>query len=299
VEPGAHTRVDLQPSGRYRAWVSAPDLGAGSLTAVLQLAARELRCEVADFDVAAGDSAGPNSGSSNASRTLFVVGGSMMDAAARLRAAILAAARRQDLPGEPELARGAVRAGDAALPLADLAAELGPLSADGYFKPERPEPALPGMPHAHGFSAQAALVEVDTLTGEIAVLRLDNHLDVGRAVNPSAAEGQSEGGIAQGLGYALYEDALMEAGRLRNARLSTYVIPSSRDVPAELNTVLLETPEPRSPHGGRGVGEIGLSPTAGAVCNALYDALGVRFDRVPVTPEMVLAALDAAAEGAR
>jgi CO/xanthine dehydrogenase Mo-binding subunit len=98
--------------------------------------------------------------------------------------------------------------------------------------------------------------------------------------------------MAQGLGYALYEDTLMKDGRVQNARLSTYVIPSIRDVPADVKTILIQEPEPLSPHGGRGVGEIGLSPTAGAIGNAVYDTIGVRFDRVPVTPEMVLAALE-------
>jgi CO/xanthine dehydrogenase Mo-binding subunit len=98
--------------------------------------------------------------------------------------------------------------------------------------------------------------------------------------------------MAQGLGYALYEDALMKDGRVRNAGLSTYVIPSIRDVPADLKTIMIQDPEPISSHRGRGVGEIGLTPTAGAVCNAIYDAVGVRFDRVPVTPEMVLTALE-------
>jgi len=296
TEKGAHTRIELQPTGRYRIHLSAPDLGGGSVTACLQLAAQELHCAVTNFDVVMGDTQGPNAGSSNASRTMFVVGGAVMDGAAKLRNAILTAARQLNLPGEPVLNGGQVQAGDHVVPLAELVAELGPLTADGFFKPALPDqPFVLGAPQAFGFSAQLALVEVDTLTGEVEVLQLENHLDVGRAINPQGVEGQSEGGIAQGLGYALYEDTLITAGRVQNPRLSTYVIPSIRDMPPVLKTILLQEPEPFAPHGGRGVGEIGLSPTAGTIANAIYDALHLRFAQAPITPEMILAAL--ASEG--
>jgi CO/xanthine dehydrogenase Mo-binding subunit len=141
-----------------------------------------------------------------------------------------------------------------------------------------------------------ALVEVDLLTGEIDVLRVDNYLDAGRVINPQGATGQSEGGIAQGLGYALLENVLVQEGRVLNPHMSTYTIPSIADVPREVRTLLLEECEPLGPYGARGIGEISLSATAAAILNAVHDAIGVRFHRVPVTPEMVLEAL-AAAEG--
>jgi len=291
IEPGAHTRIELQPNGRYLAHLSAPDLGGGSITACLQLAAAELRCRIEDFDVVSGDTRGPDAGSSNASGTTFVAGSSILDAASRLREAMLAAARAPGVSDDPRLDGGRILVGDHAVSLRDLVARCGPFAVDGFYKPDPPAPFTFGMPHAFTCSAQLALVEVDTLTGEIEVLEIENHLDVGRAINPQAVTGQSEGGMAQGLGYALLEDALMSAGRVQNARLSTYLIPSIRDVPANIKTILLENPEPLSPHGGRGVGEIGLSPTAGAITNALADAIGVRFDRYPVTPEQVLAAM--------
>jgi CO/xanthine dehydrogenase Mo-binding subunit len=110
-------------------------------------------------------------------------------------------------------------------------------------------------------------------------------------IHPNGAEGQAEGGMAQGLGYALFEDILLKDGRVLNPRLSTYIIPSIRDVPGNMKTVLLREPEPLSPYGARGIAEIGLSPTAGAILNAIYDAIGARFERIPVTPEMVLQVL--------
>ncbi|MBI3762365.1 MAG: molybdopterin-dependent oxidoreductase [Chloroflexi bacterium] len=292
VEPGANARIELQASGRYRLHVSSPDLGEGNITAFLQIAAHELNCAVEDFDVSIGDTLGPDSGSSNASRTVFIVGSATANAAIELRRRMLEAATRLGRDAKPRLAGSEVRVNGRTIPLAELVAELGPFSGDGYFKPRMPEPLIFGMPHpAYGYSVQVVLVEVDTLTGEIDVLKIENYLDGGNIINPKGAEGQSEGGFAQGLGFALLEEVLMEDGRVLNPRLSTYIIPSIRDVPPDIKTIMLQEPEPASPYGVRGLAEIGLSPTAGAIANAIHDAIGVRFDRVPITPEMVLQAL--------
>lgn len=294
VYDGATARLELQTSGRYHLQLSCPEMGQGNLTALAQIAAHELNCAVSDIDLTLGDSLGPDSGSSNASRTTYVVGTATARAAATLREKILTAASR--LPAgqaAPRLASMVVEAGGQAIPLADLAVELGPLVGEGYFHPVQPQPVSPGVPHhAYSYSVQIALVEVDLLTGEVEVLRLENYLDAGHALNPAAVEGQSEGGMVQGLGYALFEDILVREGRVLNPRFSTYLIPSIRDVPAELKTVLLEEPEPLGPYGARGIAEIVLSPTAAALMNAIYDAIEVRFDRIPVTAEMVLQMLE-------
>jgi xanthine dehydrogenase molybdenum-binding subunit len=294
VPDAARVRIELQPDGRYHLRAGSPDMGQGSLTALLQIAAHELGCGVADFQASVGDSCGPDSGSSNASRTIFVVGSATASAAIDLRAKILAAAGRlRPDQAQPELDGQVVRIAGQAIPLAELAAEFGPLVGAGYFHPQQPDPLIIGVPHAaYSYSVQLALAEVDTLTGEIAVLRMENYLDAGRVINPSGAEGQAEGGMAQGLGYALFEDSLMDGGVVLNARMSSYIIPSLRDVPAQIKVVLLEEPEPLGPYGARGIAEIGLSPTAAAVLNAVYDAIGIRFQRIPLTPEMVLAALE-------
>jgi CO/xanthine dehydrogenase Mo-binding subunit len=294
VEEGATVRLELQSSGRYRLQVGCPEMGQGNLTALAQMAAHELNCAVSDIEVSGGDTFGPDSGSSNASRTTFIVGTATIKAATELRQKILAAASRLPVgPDGPQLVGGQVRAAGQNIPLAELAAELGPLVGEGYFKPSQPQSVAPGIPHiVYSYSVQVALVEVDVLTGQVAVLRLENYLDAGQAINPAAAAGQSEGGMAQGLGYALFEDILLDEGRVLNPRLSGYIIPSIRDVPADLKTVLLEEAEPLGPYGARGIAEIVLSPTAAAIMNALYDAIGVRFDRVPVTPELVLEELE-------
>lgn len=261
VKDRAVVRMERQETGRIRLHVSTPDMGQGNLSAYIRIAADELGVPASLLDIADGDSDGPDSGSSNGSRTMFTVGSAVLDAARELRRAI-----------------------------ADGGS--GPLSAEGRFAPHQPEPITPGLPHAaFASSAQIVLVEVDTLTGEVDVLRVEHYLDAGRVVDRSGVEAQSEGAIAQGLGLALLEDAIIEDGEPRTTRLSTYLIPTALDVPADIITHIVEEPEPLSPLGVRGIGEIGISATAGAVANAIYDAIGRRFARFPITPEHVLEAL--------
>jgi CO/xanthine dehydrogenase Mo-binding subunit len=136
-----------------------------------------------------------------------------------------------------------------------------------------------------------ALVEVDLLTGEVDVLRIHSVVDAGKVINRQGAEAQSEGGIAQGLGYALSEDTRVEGGRILNPSMSTYIIPSICDVPVEIETTFLEYPEPEGPYGAKGIAEIVITPTAAAILNAVYDATGKRFTTIPLTTERVLRGL--------
>ncbi|MFV1858041.1 MAG: xanthine dehydrogenase family protein molybdopterin-binding subunit, partial [Anaerolineales bacterium] len=144
---------------------------------------------------------------------------------------------------------------------------------------------------AYGFGAQMAEVEVDTETGAVRVTRLVCANDVGRAINPMAVEGQIEGGAQMGLGYALTEELIVRKGRVLNPNLLDYRIFTSADMPI-LETTIVETNDPGGPFGAKGVGEMGGTPTAAAIANAIYDAVGVRLTEVPMTPERVLAALD-------
>jgi xanthine dehydrogenase molybdenum-binding subunit len=148
---------------------------------------------------------------------------------------------------------------------------------------------------AYGFGAQMAEVEVDIETGAVRVTRLVCANDVGRAINPMAVEGQIEGGAQMGLGYALTEELIVHRGQVLNPNLLDYRIFTSADMPA-LETTIIETDDPGGPFGAKGVGEMGGTPTAAAIANAIYDAVGVRLTEVPMTPERVLAALDQQAE---
>ena len=144
---------------------------------------------------------------------------------------------------------------------------------------------------AYGFGSQMAEVEVDTETGQVRVLRLACANDVGRAINPMAVEGQIEGGAQMGLGYALTEEVLVKDGRVLNPDFLDYRLFTSADMPA-IETIIVETDDPGGPFGAKGVGEMGGTPTAAAIANAIYDAAGVRLTQLPMTPERVLAALD-------
>jgi xanthine dehydrogenase molybdenum-binding subunit len=143
------------------------------------------------------------------------------------------------------------------------------------------------------FGAQFAEVEVDTETGVVRVIRIVAAHDVGRAINPTIVEGQIEGALAQGLGYALLEDMPLdpETGSARTLTLADYRIPTVGWMP-ELHVILVEDPSPVGPFGAKGAGEMGLGPTAAAIANAIYNAVGVRMTELPMTPERVLNALE-------
>jgi CO/xanthine dehydrogenase Mo-binding subunit len=145
---------------------------------------------------------------------------------------------------------------------------------------------------AYVFGCQVAEVEVDTLTGEVQVLGMWAVHDVGRAINPRGVEGQIEGGIVQGLGQALMEDYQTEQGHTTTHGFAKYILPTSLDIP-QINCRLVEDRDPRSPLGAKGIGEPALVPTAPAIMNAIYDAIGVRITSLPATPEKILAGLAA------
>jgi CO/xanthine dehydrogenase Mo-binding subunit len=150
------------------------------------------------------------------------------------------------------------------------------------------------LPFGVEVGAHVADVEVDTGTGQVTVLRYTAFQDVGRALNPTAVEGQIEGSVVQGLGWALTESFdYGEDGRLRNASMLDYRMPTALDVPA-IESVIVEVPVPDVPYGLRGVGEVPIVPVAGCIANAIARATGARVSHMPMTPERVLRAIQAA-----
>jgi len=136
-------------------------------------------------------------------------------------------------------------------------------------------------------------VEVITLTGQVRVLRVVSAHDVGRAINRQQVEGQIEGCIAQAIGYALLENYQAEEGITRTPLFSTYLLPTSLDVPTEIYPVILELADPNGPFDARGVAGMPLVPFAAAVAAAIHDATGVWLTELPITPERVLNSLSA------
>jgi CO/xanthine dehydrogenase Mo-binding subunit len=144
-----------------------------------------------------------------------------------------------------------------------------------------------------GFAVHIVDVAVDTETGKVSILRYTALQDVGKAIHPAYVEGQLQGGVAQGIGWALNEEYVYDArGRLLNASLLDYRMPTALDLPM-IDTVLIEIPNPGHPYGVRGVGETPIVPPAAAVANAIAKAVGVRMSELPMSPPKVLAALTA------
>ena len=151
------------------------------------------------------------------------------------------------------------------------------------------DPAGPGS----AFATHIVDVEVDPETCKVTILRYTGLQDVGKAVHPSYVEGQIQGGVAQGIGWALNEEYYMaEDGRMMNSSLLDYRMPTSLDLPM-IDTVIVEVPNPNHPYGVRGVGEVCIVPPMAAIANAIYDAVGVRMTELPMNPAAVRKALAA------
>jgi carbon-monoxide dehydrogenase large subunit len=138
---------------------------------------------------------------------------------------------------------------------------------------------------------QAVEVEVDTETGQVQVLKIVSAYDVGRAINPDMVKTQMEGGAVQGMSTALLERLILDHGVPRNANFTDYRIATAVDAPLETENIIVEVPQDDGPFGARGIGEHPMVPTAPAIANAIYNAVGVRVDSLPITGEKVWAAL--------
>jgi CO/xanthine dehydrogenase Mo-binding subunit len=147
-----------------------------------------------------------------------------------------------------------------------------------------------GLSHVTGFAAQVAEVEVDPETGEVKLLKLLTAHDVGRILNPVGHQGQINGGVVQGIGYALMEELRVEDGRVTNLSLGDYKLPSIADLPP-LKTVLLDSHHGVGPYNIKAIGEVPTTPVAPAIANAVYNAVGVRIRELPITSEKVYEAL--------
>jgi CO/xanthine dehydrogenase Mo-binding subunit len=143
---------------------------------------------------------------------------------------------------------------------------------------------------AYNYGVQAAEIAVDPETGQVKVLQYVIASDCGTVIYPIGAEGQVEGGLAQGLGYALTEGMRFDEGKPLNPNFSDYRIPSMRDMPP-LRHAFADSYEPTGPFGAKGLGELSMDPTAAVIANAIFDAIGVRIKTLPITPEKVLQAL--------
>lgn len=144
---------------------------------------------------------------------------------------------------------------------------------------------------AYGYVAQVATVDVDIETGHVSLVDVVSANDVGKAINPQQVQGQIEGAVIQAAGYAILEDFKYRDGYVETAHLSTYLIPGILDVPDQVQGLILEYPDPIGPWGARGMAEMPFMPLAPAIASAIYDAVGVRFDEFPFTPQRIRSGL--------
>ncbi|HJU91036.1 MAG TPA: xanthine dehydrogenase family protein molybdopterin-binding subunit [Gemmatimonadaceae bacterium] len=292
--PPAYALVRLNPDGSVDVLSGTQDLGTGSRTVFAQIAAEALGAKVEDVRVVIGDTERtPYTGNSWGSSTVSSVGPAVRMAAEDAKTQLLEAAAglldvdRSQLSVSGSVVR--VRRSRRSITFAELGEELGDVMIIGRGS---------RGPNAEGltltsFGAQRAEVEVDVETGVVRVLRITAVHDVGRVINPTLAESQVEGGILQGLGYALFEERVLDdsIGVPLNPTMHDYKIPTLADVP-ELDVTLLDIADPAANHtGARGLGEPPIIPTAPAIANAVANAIGAEITELPITPWRVLEAI--------
>jgi 4-hydroxybenzoyl-CoA reductase subunit alpha len=286
--------------------IAAAEIGQGSDTVLVQMAAEELGVPyewvwLADCDT----TTSPLDLGSYSSRVTLMAGHAVQRAAAKVREQVLAvAARELSLDVASLVARwGRIFAKDDTARGMDWAAAArlafsahGPIVGTGSYQPPTNlggdfKGGAVGTSPAYSFSTAIAEVTVDLETGQVSVDRVTDFSDAGTVINPITFHGQVEGSIVMGLGETLLEDTLFdEKGRPMNPNMHDYLIPTMIDVP-EIHTAAVESFEPNGPFGAKEVGEGSLLPVLGAIANAIYDACGVRVTELPITPEKILRGL--------
>ncbi|MGH9598458.1 MAG: xanthine dehydrogenase family protein molybdopterin-binding subunit, partial [Terracidiphilus sp.] len=280
--------VDVTPEGQVRVLVSNTEFGQGTNTVLTQIASEALGVDYNDLAMAPADTGVvPNSGPTVASRTVMVVGrlieraGSQLIAMLREHAGLANPHTRDEFFAACERYRAAHGKVES---LCRYEAPPGVHWDDQNYRGE----AYP----AYAWAIQVAQVAVDTVTYSAEVEEFWAVQEVGRVLNPVLAAGQIEGGIAQGIGYALYEKVVLQNGHMANNQMTNYIIPTAEDVPP-IHTYFEEIPFRHGAYGAKGIGELPHDGPAPAIVNAIRDATGVSFNTIPLLPEDLFANLAA------
>ncbi|MEK9162571.1 MAG: xanthine dehydrogenase family protein molybdopterin-binding subunit [Chloroflexota bacterium] len=305
---GCGATVKVDDFGHVSLITGSTEIGQGSETILAQIVAEVLGVKVEDINVLNSDTdVKPWDVGVHASRTTFIAGNAAHIAAMDARKQLFETASEL-LKAEPESL--VTRDGKIFVNDSDRSADLAKVArsrhyreggkvilGEGWYDPPTKmvdkDTYKGNISATYGFGTQMAEVEVDTETGKVRVLRLVCANDVGRAINPMAVEGQIEGGAQMGLGYALTEELIVKEGRVMNPDFLDYRLFTSADMP-QIESIIIETDDPQGPFGAKGVGEMGGTPTAAAIANAIHDATGVWLTQLPMTPERVLRALEEA-----
>ena len=285
--------VTIDASGQANLYMSLWDTGTGAHTIMRQIVAETLTLPPQQVHLVMQDTdAVPYESGPGGTRVTYTSGQAAFGAAKDLRDKLLAvAAELLEGPVESvELSQG--RFVIPGTPPRSLSvAEVVTQAISGTGSPLRGDMSVTSTPpHVTSFCAQAAEVEIDPDTGQVTVKKIVTAHDVGTILNPLAHQGQIEGGLMQGFGYALMEELRAEDGQISTLSLGEYKVPTIKDIP-ELVTVLLDPSPGPAPYEGKGIGESSNTPVAAAIANAICDAVGVRVMDLPLTAEKVFAAL--------
>ncbi len=289
-------QIEIDEAGCITLFTGAADIGQGSDTVLIQIAAETLGVGYDKIHLVRADTGlTTDAGATSASRQTYISGRAVYEAATQVKQKLLKkAAEIFDIPVSlvacengyffpqyREFQRVSFET------VAKYAVEeLGVIRGEGTFNPETtsldPETGQ-GIPYTtYAFASQVSLVEVDRITGQVSVLRAASAHDVGKAVNPTNVEGQIFSGVAMGIGMGLFEQYFPN----KTKSFDTYLIPTAMDVP-EITPLIVEVPEPTGPFGAKGVGEPALIPTAPAILNAIHQATGRWINRIPADLETI------------
>lgn len=304
---GASSFIKINEQGKALVYTGETDLGQGARTTFAQIAANELGLNPGDVTVFFVDTDySPHGLGTFGDRATTLGGNAVRLAAVDLRNKLLeVAAGELETPiGDLEIAEGLIFSQtrpDKKLTVSQtgrigwskLAGGL--VTGHGVYIPPDvsmvdSQTKFGNISCAYPFAAQVAEVEVDRLTGRVRILKMTAAHDLGKAINPLLAEGQIQGAVVQGIGYTLMEDMGIKKGRVSNSTFARYNMPRITDMPP-IRSILVESNDPNGPYGAKGLAEPALTPTAPAIANAIYNAVGVRINELPITPEKVLKAL--------
>lgn len=302
---GCGTIIKFDSFGYLTIISGSSEIGQGSETVLGMIASEELGIEMDKIRVINSDTdIKPWDVGVHASRTSFVAGNSLLGAIKKLKkkisekAAQLLKENATDLKYENGLIKSTNTEASIQIDKVIRAIhfkEPNELCIESYYYEPGSDFQTKGfmgnVSGTYAFASQAIEVEVDTVTGNVRVLDVHVAQDVGRVLNPLGLAGQIEGGVVMGLGYALTEELIVEEGEVCNPSFHDYKLPTACDIP-EIHFYPIETYDEAGPYGSKGVGEAPLIPTAAAIANAVSDALGVKIDELPITPEKVLRALN-------
>jgi len=302
---GCGTIVKMDDFGKVDLFTGATDMGQGADTIVAQIAAEELGLQVEDIHVIHSDTdVCPWDVGAHASRTTFVAGNAALGAARKIKSRLLEMGAKQlEAPLEKLILRDRcivhIENPEKRVEIGKLLrkAHFGHggqmLMAEYFYDPANENMGKDfkgNMSMTYTFGSHGVRVKVDEDTGKIKILKYVAAHDVGKAINPMLLEGQVYGGVMMGIGYALTEQVVLDKGETMNPNFRDYKILTAKDV-VPIEAPVHETSDEDGPYGAKGIGEPGCVPTAPAVANAVYDAVGVRIKDLPVTPEKVLAAI--------